>query len=747
MEPRVLPSLDLHITLQISGYLLGTVLHALLLGLFIRRRRRRPGEALFALLVCAVGLWNLGQFLEAFFKILLKSQLPPYALVTFDLIAYAGLLILPSALLHSLLALLLARGGLPRLADRRWLLVLGALLIYAPLASFPRIIALTLQQPGAPGFTQLAELTPLYFAWFILAFLTSAALSFVLARRARDKRERTFYLSLIATAIGSSLLLSFIFTLRYESIDKVGITLESIIIMVSTFPSAMFGYYVFRYDDVEFFLRRSLFYLVLLGATVIAYLWGIQVFAAFAEQRWRLDAKLVEAVSIIALIFLFRPFQTLLLRFFDRIFFRETFVYQRVLTELVEYIGRGTALRVRALIEHVARTIGSALGAERSEIILIAPSGAASFSNDRERDPPRIEACRRLLDERPWSYFRIADLGAEALDLQALEELVALDAEAVVPVRHERRIIALIVVGSKRDRRPLFAEEIELLLALAGHLGMALEGLKLYEDNRRLERLLDQTERRLALGRFSASVAHRVKNPLSSIKAITQSMALDMTEADERRADLMLVVSEIDRLNAIVDQLLGYAQVEARADREPLAVEELALEVAELFQHEAALYEVATECPPPDETIYVRAERAGLREVLSNLIQNAIHASEPGGRLTVRIDRAPRLPDSIAPRDRPPTPPEGWCLIAVLDEGPGIPEDQRTQIFEPFFTTKAQGTGLGLAISQRKARELDGLIVAAPRGDQRPGAALHIYLPAAPPPEARTIKSEAAAAR
>lgn len=730
--------LSLQEAIQIAGYSLGTILHLLLLWLFIRRHRRRPGESLFAGFVCAVGLWNFGQFLATFFHVLLRNDVPTPLLVVCDLLAYSGLALIPSTLLHTLGLLVYERKQRDfHSLSHKVLRSVAVFLIYSPLLCLPLVIQQTLKNPGTPGFSQLQSIATPYFFWFQSSFLVCAGLSFVLARQAREPRERLFYLANIATLLGTCTVLALIYVTHTSSIAAGGVTVEGLVILLSTLPSASFGYYIHRYDDVEFFLRRSLFYIVLIGATLIAYLWGISVFAEMLDTHYGLNQKIVEGVLILALIVLFHPFRRILQKVFNSLFFKQTFAYQQVLTELVSFMGRGTAIHVRALVEHVTQSVERVLDLEDSDIVLTAPSGATSFAQDPMREPPELSACLQWFEKTHWPYFRRMDLGTSPAEIKALEELNHLRAQAIFAVRHESRIVALFLVGAKRDGSPLFAEEIEVLRALAEHLAISLENLKLYEQNRDLENQLHDTEKRIALGRFSSSVAHRVKNPLSSIKAITQSMALDMNPQDERRNDLLLVVSEVDRLTGIVNQLLNFAEQESVTQGHHFSLAEIITEVSELFQHEADLFQVSIQSSFEGQSPKLSGTRADMREILSNIIQNGIHAMKSGGMLHVRVESpcpSHKIPEAF--QDKLLTRPSvSWCLIQVIDEGLGLPGDQADRVFEPFFTTKTGGTGLGLAITRRKIQEQGGFISAGQRKDSKPGAIISILMPLAQSPK------------
>jgi two-component system, NtrC family, sensor histidine kinase HydH len=118
----------------------------------------------------------------------------------------------------------------------------------------------------------------------------------------------------------------------------------------------------------------------------------------------------------------------------------------------------------------------------------------------------------------------------------------------------------------------------------------------------------------------------------------------------------------------------------------------------------------------------VRIDPERLRQVLINLVQNALQAIEAGG--TVRIETASREGPDLDGQVR------AWVEIHVVDTGPGIPQQVLSNLFEPFVTTRQKGTGLGLAISQRLVRAVGGSILVRTREQQ--GSTFTIRLPVAP---------------
>lgn len=713
--------LTLRQVVQVSSWLLGTVLHVLLLRMILRRKRWVRGEGLFALLVTAVGLWNLGRFAWVFLHLLLEGHEPPWIPVACDVVGYAGVLLIPSALLHTLGFLLADRSGaLPHRVAR--IARAGVVLVYLPVVFFPEIVRRALLKPGAPGVEQLGGLIQPFFYWFVAALLVAAVLSTALARRSPDPRESRFYANMVGILIGTAGLSCAIYFFGAESIGETGALTEGLIVLASTIPSLMFGYYVHRHHYMEFIVRRSLFYLVLVVGIVLAYVFGVAKVARLLHETSGLHPRLVEAFLILALVFVFPEVRRSLQQLFQRIFFRETDVYRRVFSELVEQMGRGPATVLSTLVGHVARTVGRTLAVEEAAIILLDERGRPSLSTHR-LERPDISATKALLEGPGSPSFVLAeDLGKEAPEAACAHELDALRADAAFAVRGRGRLIGIFLVGPKTSGQPLFEEEIELCRALADQLAVSIENLHLYDEKLGLERKIHESEKKMSLGRFSASVAHRVKNPLSSIKAITQSMAEDLPPGDARKADLEVVVGEVDRLTSVVNQLLDFADPARKPLEETNDLRELLAEVALLYQHEAGLTSVEIRTEIPAEVPLVRGDRVALREVFANLIQNGVHAMPRGGPLAIKV---------VTSGDE--------VQVLVIDGGVGIPAENLERIFQPFFTTKPRGTGLGLSIARHKIEEAGGRIVVespVPDGEklagaQGPGTIFRIGLPVA----------------
>ncbi|MGH9937070.1 MAG: sensor histidine kinase, partial [Blastocatellia bacterium] len=449
---------------------------------------------------------------------------------------------------------------------------------------------------------------------------------------------------------------------------------------------------IYRYRYLELVIRQSFVYAILAALVMMVYIYGIRRFSLALEAQYGVRANVIEALLILVVIVLAGPLRRVTEHYLQRLFTREVKLYR----ELVAQVGAASASygELRHFIEFAEGRLRESL--ELESVTITASSGA----NDEAAEVCRIAEERQL---------------AEIEDTPLLERLKAIAAYALW---REGRVVGLLIVPD--DAQSLTAEKREVLVVLAGHLAAAIENCQLLEEKVKLERELGERERMAQLGQMAATVAHEVKNPLSSIKSIAQVMREDEQVSREYARDLDLITGEVDRLNRTVSQLLSFSR--------PAVVAGSPANLSEIVESVLALARSESEPRAIEVSVNLQADpgldgeqAAALKEVLLNLVLNSVQAIKHdgpdghGGRDgEVRVESASNGHNQLS--------------VTVTDNGIGVPLSMQEKIFEPFFTTKQRGTGLGLAIVARRVRELGGTItLASPVTDGR-GARFQIVL-------------------
>jgi len=252
----------------------------------------------------------------------------------------------------------------------------------------------------------------------------------------------------------------------------------------------------------------------------------------------------------------------------------------------------------------------------------------------------------------------------------------------------------------------------ELLLTV----GQALRQVRLQAEREELARRAQLAEKLATVGRLTAGLSHEIRNPLNAA-----ALQLSVLERRVRKLPrdgqatllepLVLVQDEIRRLDQTLQDFLLFSRPRELI-RKPVQTEALLRKVADLMSGDAEgrLVHLLVEVAPGTPAAAV--DEGVLRQVLLNLVLNALDVSPRGGRI--------RLLGSGA---------EDGVELVVADEGPGVPPEVQNRLFEPFFTTKPNGTGLGLAIVHSLVDQHGGRVWVEQAEPQ--GAAFHIRLPRA----------------
>ncbi len=248
----------------------------------------------------------------------------------------------------------------------------------------------------------------------------------------------------------------------------------------------------------------------------------------------------------------------------------------------------------------------------------------------------------------------------------------------------------------------------------------------LFEDLARLRSLAEITERGARvedLAAVAAGLAHEIKNPLGGIKGAAQLLAEALPRDADAKRFTSLIVREVDRVSDLLEQLLELTRP-PRLRLVPVNVHRVLQEVL-LLARAGACEALAVRCHFDPSLPEVWADEGRLRQVLLNLVKNAIEAMHGAGVLTVST----RMETDFRVRGPGETRGRRFLSVEIEDTGPGIRAEDYDHIFTPFFTTKPNGTGLGLAVSQRLVTQHGGHIRVQSEPGQ--GTRVRVSLPVA----------------
>ncbi|MCZ2127326.1 MAG: GAF domain-containing protein [Anaerolineales bacterium] len=235
------------------------------------------------------------------------------------------------------------------------------------------------------------------------------------------------------------------------------------------------------------------------------------------------------------------------------------------------------------------------------------------------------------------------------------------------------------------------------------------------EAQRAAENRLLQAAKLAAVGEMAAGVAHELNNPLTSVAGFSELALEGLPEDSPRRQDLLIVLQEAQRASSVVRRLLDFARQGERV-RASADLNEVVRDVIALTRHLIQTSDVNLILELDETLPWISIDSNQIKQVMLNLIHNALQAMPQGGELRVRTFAAKREN-------------KNGLTLSVGDTGVGISDEEQAKIFEPFFTTKGAsgGTGLGLSVTYGIVADHDGVIelISAPAS----GSTFEVWLP------------------
>jgi signal transduction histidine kinase/putative methionine-R-sulfoxide reductase with GAF domain len=378
----------------------------------------------------------------------------------------------------------------------------------------------------------------------------------------------------------------------------------------------------------------------------------------------------------------------------------------------IENSGLMETLDIDEILRLVLEGVTKNIGFDRARLYLVNEKRnvleckmAVGLDEDRIKgitlslNPEDSVVARSILEKQP---FFIPDASKDPRVNQILKEKLNLHSLVIIPLLAKEKALGAIAADFVEPNKNITKEALESVMVFAQQAGLAIhnafmyQGLKTFSqqmeekiqkttaDLRKTEAQLIRSDKLAALGQLAAGIAHEIRNPLTSINILIHSMTDNLPDESVHREDLKVIEEEINRINEIVDQFLRFAKpappLLKKAEVLPIFEETLQLLRPQIEKQRITVQKEIQILPP------ALMDREQMKQVILNLLLNAVQAMPKGGHLILR--------GHISENDR-------FIKLSIQDSGVGISDEEMGKLFDPFFSTKEGGIGLGLSIAHR----------------------------------------------
>lgn len=502
----------------------------------------------------------------------------------------------------------------------------------------------------------------------------------------------------------------------------------------------------YRLMDIKLVVKRStIFSLIVIAITAAyamsAFLVGLVVFGGVYTLQTQIITGLIVALLVA---FGFKPLYEWLKKTTDTFLFKGEYSPQELMAEITDVVSRTLDLDV--VIETLEDKITSALRIKKIEIVTIKED---SFSIV---DDSLISLKKKKRLQKLTEYFK------KQKDVLVLEEIKRKDVEEsssaknksliiclerlntalAVPLFVKKKLVGIFLLRNKKSGDMFTNEDIKTLETIAAQAGIAIENARLYEEMRDFSKTLQKEVERqtktlkdanvrlkqldVAKSEFISLASHQLRTPLTIIKGYI-SMIMEGSwgkVTDKQKEQLKKVYSSNDRLIKLVEDLLTVSRIESgrlEFEYKLVSLEEMIEGVVKEFSQMAKNKELYLKFNKPTKALpKVKVDSLKIRQVIQNLIDNAIHYTKKGG-ITINLK---------AKKDK--------VVFSIKDTGIGVSPEEKSVLFEKFSRGKevgkinTEGTGLGLYLGAKMIQAHNGKIWVESEGRNK-GSTFYFELP------------------
>jgi len=676
------------------------------MGVFVLlHRRERLLNQTFFLCTAIMAAWSLSVFS-------LSQPLPAAeALRWVRFYVYAAALA-PAVLLH-LTFLLFDRN------DRGWLISAYAAAGLLAVLNMADLLAPSVRH-GSSG-----EWLPTASSWALLMLAYGAVVSgravFLSIDRARNatgiRRGQARYFLLAGVPLLIAALNDFCVGFA-DTYPGTTVPLVPLFPLASVFWASVTGYGVLRsrLRDLDSFFTRGLVRLFTLLTLAIPFFHLLNraevIYYGNSTGRFLALTVVILAAAALAV----PPLRSVAHEKLDNIFSSDT---RSRRDALLAFSRRSTRiLDLDELIESVSETLTSVLGVSAAAVYVADKNGRFRLGGARGATELRLPQAlpafdpmvRWLEDHREAIVREELELESQSIASTVVNAMALMRADVAIALPTPEQLEGIIVLGARDDGAMFSKEDLEVLTMLANQLAVTMSNARLYADLKHSRELIRRSDRLSAIGTMAAGLAHEIRNPLVSIRTFTQLLPERINDEEFRRDFLDLTLSEVDRICALINELLAFARP-APAELSDVDINDSLERLCLLLDTQARNRGVRLRKSFAKDLPIIVADEDQIKQVVMNLVFNALQACSDGGEIEVSS-----YPSESGGRR--------FVCVEVRDDGEGIAPEVIENIFDPFFTTRTEGTGLGLSIAHQLAARHGGFLDVR----SQPGAGTSFFL-------------------
>lgn len=665
---------------QFELLLLGVsvVIDSVLLMILLERVNRLNSAVWLTTLVLATWVVHACGFCHLLVR---QSEVDPLVLLdrTSLLGMGAALLVMPSAMVHAAVRVNHTGHILRQKIDVRYAL------LYLPFFAFPWVVAQVLQTEdrSVPGCFGKAV------AWYVVELAIANAISAVLFLRYRasitGKGARSFFLRLVLTLAGvSGITITYLFLSSSELWEPI-FGLMSILTPLSL--AMLFLWYTMQERILPLVIERSLAYGAMFVFAILLHQVWIVPFAERMQRKSNLDIILIEGIVVVGLILVWRPFRERSLEALRYLLSHNVFRIRQSLRQISLQLAQQESSSLAELHAWFIKRVAETLEVDNVSI-WFSPS-VEEIELPECIDAVSMEKLVTWLKQKGRFEVAPGDLD----DIGIASELQAKNIFHLFRCQF-KDLLGLVFIGNRQRGESFSEEQRAAITMLFDQYAATISNKRMEQVRLQHERQASQQEKLAVLGLMAGSLAHEIKNPLSSIRTVATLLREDLGTQSAHATDLRIILEEIDRLTTTTQRLLDYSKP---PDEKTIGV--LPSKTVNRLLHILAPWanqqKVALIQDHLDSELLVAATDAALSEVLFNVIRNAIEAAQGSPSASVWIST--HIDDKT------------W-IASIRDNGPGVDSALLDTIFEPFVSSKQTGTGLGLYIAAQRVRSMKGTI-------------------------------------